>query len=61
MGGLTFGGGYFGQYSQGGTPPVEFAAQADLIVRVDELVAVVEMTELAGTVRVGEITGTVTV
>jgi hypothetical protein len=52
MGGLTFGGGYFGQYSQGGTVPVEQAALADVVVMVAELVSTVAVPALVTTVIV---------
>lgn len=56
MGGLTFGGGYFGQYSQGGTTPPDNPATADVFVLVMDLVATVAVNDLVATVIVPELT-----
>lgn len=45
MGGLTLGGGYFGEYSAGGAPPVTNPAAADVIVLARELVTTVAVPE----------------
>lgn len=54
MGGFTFGGGYFGQYSQGGVVPPDTPAEADVIVIARELVTTVAVPQWVATVIVPE-------